>query len=184
MNNDNKKKKSNKKYVVIAILLLIIGISIGYTALSATLNISGTTTIEKASWDIHFENLTIKDGSVNAIKNAVIDGKKTSIDYSIELTKPGDFYEFSVDIKNAGTIPAKVAALPILSGLEESQKNYINYEIKYSDNTEIKKDDYLDTEATKTIKVRVEYKNDLAATELPTESQEINLTFAMNYIQG
>ena len=42
-----KKENSRTNYIVIALLVLVIGISIGYAALSATLNINGSSTIER-----------------------------------------------------------------------------------------------------------------------------------------
>ena len=50
------KKKKNSSFVVIA-LLLIVTISIGYAALSTTLNINGTSTIKTQTWDVHFANV-------------------------------------------------------------------------------------------------------------------------------
>ena len=42
-----KKENSRTNYIVIALLVLVIGISIGYAALSATLNINGSQQLEK-----------------------------------------------------------------------------------------------------------------------------------------
>lgn len=175
--------KGNKSFVVIAILLLVVGISIGYAALSATLNITGNTTIGKATWDVHFENLNETAGSVTAVTPAAIDAGKTNITYAVTLTQPGDFYEFTVDFKNGGTIPAKVAATPTLAGLSEDQKAYINYTATYSDGTPVQANDALDAAATKTIKVRVEYRSDITSDVLPAEGTSAELTFAMNFIQ-
>ncbi len=179
---DNKKEKKN--YVIIAILLLVVGISIGYAALSATLNITGNTTIGKSSWDVHFENLQVTTGSVEATTEAAVDGQKTNINYTVTLEKPGDFYEFTVDVKNGGTIPAKIATTPTLAGLSTDQKVYTNYTATYSDGTPVQANDALASGAKKTLKVRVEYNKNVAADQLPTEPQNVELTFAMNFIQG
>ena len=85
-------KKKNKKYMLVILLLLVVGVSIGYAALTTTLNINGNTKIEKATWDVHFENLQVTDGSVVATKTAVIDSDTTTINYEINLAEPGDFY--------------------------------------------------------------------------------------------
>ena len=53
------KKKKNSSFVVIA-LLLIVTISIGYAALSTTLNINGTSTIKKQTWSVYFDTLTVQ----------------------------------------------------------------------------------------------------------------------------
>ena len=103
------KNKKKSKSVVLLLLLLILGISIGYAALTTTLNINGNTTIEKASWDIHFENLVKTTGSEVATVDASIDDTKTLIEYTVTLPKPGDYFEFTVDMVNNGTIDAMIS---------------------------------------------------------------------------
>ena len=50
----SKNNKKNSKKTVYLILVLILGISVGYAALSATLKINGTSTIKSAKWSVHF----------------------------------------------------------------------------------------------------------------------------------
>lgn len=95
-----KKENSRTNYIVIALLVLVIGISIGYAALSATLNINGSSTIGKASWDVHFANIIETAGGVTATKAATItSGNATEVTYDVTLAKPGDYYEFEVDVE-------------------------------------------------------------------------------------
>ena len=61
----------NKKYTLFLIVLLCI--SIGYAVLNTTLNINGKSTIQKNTWDVHFENVQIIDGSVEATKVPTIE---------------------------------------------------------------------------------------------------------------
>lgn len=176
------KKKSGKKVVLSLLALLLLTITVGYAALSTTLNINGTSKINNATWDVHFANLEVTSGSVSATKAATIDSA-TEIDYNVELIKPGDFYEFTVDVTNTGTIDAKLGEAPILSGVSAEQDVYTNYTVTYSDNTAINKDDKLAAGATKKLKVRVEFDRNITNSQLPTEAQPLNLTFAMNYVQ-
>ncbi len=177
------KKKDGKKVVLSLLALLLLTITVGYAALSTTLNIKGTSKINNASWDVHFTNLQVTSGSVSATKAAAIDSATTTVDYNVELTKPGDFYEFTVDVTNNGTIAAKLGDAPILSGVSTEQDVYTNYTVKYSDGTAIKADDKLAVGATKTLKVRVEFDKNISNNQLPTDAQTLNLTFAMNYVQ-
>ena len=178
------KKKSGKKVVLSLLALLLLTITVGYAALSTTLNINGTSKINNATWDVHFANLTVTEGSVSATKAATIDSGKTAIDYNVELIKPGDFYEFTVDVTNTGTIDAKLGEAPILSGVSAAQDIYTNYTVTYSDNdTAINANDKLAAGATKKLKVRVEFDRNITNSQLPTEAQPLNLTFAMNYVQ-
>lgn len=177
------KKKSGKKVVLSLLALLLLTITVGYAALSTTLNINGTSKINNATWDVHFANLEVTSGSVSATKAATIDSA-TEIDYNVELIKPGDFYEFTVDVTNTGTIDAKLGAAPILNGVSAEQDVYTNYTVTYSDNTAIHANDKLAAGATKKLKVRVEFdRENITNSQLPTEAQTLNLTFAMNYVQ-
>ena len=177
------KKKSGKKVVLSLLALLLLTITVGYAALSTTLNINGTSKINNATWDVHFANLKVTSGSVSATKAATIDSA-TEIDYNVELIKPGDFYEFTVDVTNTGTIDAKLGEAPILSGVSAAQDIYTNYTVTYSDNdTAINANDKLAAGATKKLKVRVEFDRNITNSQLPTEAQPLNLTFAMNYVQ-
>ena len=165
------------------LLLLVVGISVGYAALTTTLNINGSTTIEKASWDIHFENLVKSDGTVPATMEASIDSTKTLIEYTVMLTKPGDYYEFTVDMVNKGTIDAMISEV-LKEGLSTEQEKYIEYTATYSDGVELEEKDYLKSGETQNIKVRVKYREDITAAELPTEETTLNLKFQVTYIQA
>ena len=176
------KKKSGKKVVLSLLALLLLTITVGYAALSTTLNINGTSKINNATWNVQFKNLTVTPGSVSATKAATIDSA-TEIDYNVELIKPGDFYEFTVDVTNTGTIDAKLGEAPILSGVSAEQDVYTNYTVTYSDDTAINANDKLAAGATKKLKVRVEFDRNITNSQLPTEAQTLDLKFAMNYVQ-
>ena len=179
----NKKSKKKLSFKNSAVLLLLIGVGIGYAVISTTLNITGKTTIGKSSWDVHFENLVTTTGSVTPTQAAVIDSGKTNITYEIPLELPGDFYEFTVDVKNGGTIPAKVSANPTLGGITSAEDVYLNYTVTYADGTEIKLDDELAPSATASYKVRVEFDKNITGSQLPTDAKVLDLTFAVNYVQ-
>ena len=53
---------TKKKYFLSTMLLvlIIILLSIGYAYLSTTLNINGSSSINNATWNIHFENVQVK----------------------------------------------------------------------------------------------------------------------------
>ena len=176
-------KKKNNGLLYGLILVIMFGISVGYAAITTTLQINGTSSIGKATWDVHFENLSVTSGSVTATEAAVIDTNKTSIGYKVPLTLPGDFYEFTVDVKNAGTIPAKLSGAPTLSGVNTTQDVYINYTVTYADGSAITATDELAVGATKTLKVRVEFDKNITDEQLPSTASELSLGFSMNYVQ-
>lgn len=177
------KRHENKNYLLI-ILLLLISISIGFAAISSTLKIRGTGIIGEIRWDVHFENITERSDKVTIIEPATILGNTTDIEYSVRLNNPGSYYEFDVDIKNAGTIDAKLANTPSLTGITAEQDVYTNYVVTYADGSEIKVDDVIPAGESRKIKVRIELEKDLQAGHLPTTDQQLNLEVDLDYIQA
>ena len=179
-------KKRKKSISVLVLLLLLLGVTVGYAALSSTLNITGTSTINSASWNVRFKSGSISTttGSVTPTTAPTIAADSLNISYAVTLAQPGDFFEFTVDVENAGGIDAKLSAAPTISGVSSTQANYVNYTVTYSDNTAPSANDTLAHGATKKYKVRVEFKRDIDASQLPGEAETLNLTCSMNYVQA
>ena len=180
-------KKGKRKNLLVVLILLLIGVSIGYALLTSTLNISGTSNIKKLGWDVHFDNIVLEDGNVTAIKNATIDdNNKTSIEYIVKLNKPGDKYEFTVDVVNAGDIDAMIGTVS-KTGLTEEQAKYMDYNVSYlidGKEKELSEKDLLSKNSSKKIKVSVKYKTDLNSEDLPIEDKNVTLKLEVNYIQA
>lgn len=180
--NKSKKKSS---FAVPLLLLLVISISIGYAALSTTLNINGTSTIKKQTWSVYFDTLTVTSGSATATTPAAIDTGKTKVSYAVTLNTPGQFYEFTVAVKNAGTLGAKLSAAPTKGGLSTAQAAYTNYTAVWTDTSNAPAaGDTIAAGKSRSVKVRVEYKKDITAAQLPTADQALSLTYAMNFVQA
>ncbi len=180
-----KKTKRRTKYLL---LLLILFISVGYAILQSNLTITGTTSIQDSKWDIHWNNVVITTGSVstsNADK-ATIDNTKTTVNYNIVLDKPGDFYEFTVDAVNEGTIDGMIDVISSkLNNVEiTTLPAYLNYSITYSDGVPLQKNQELKANSSETYKVRIEYKRDIEASQLPETTQTLNLQFTVKYKQA
>ena len=82
------KKKRTITMVVVLLLVLLLGISVGYAFLQSTLSISGSSAINNSTWDIHWNNVQITDGSIGGAlvtKNATIDSSRTTVDYQIKF---------------------------------------------------------------------------------------------------
>ena len=220
--------KDNKRtsYVIIAILLLVVGISIGYAALTATLTINGNTTIQGNTWDVHFASLSVNQDSTavpatyadpaqdapatgeatitnesGLVPSGIQDVEKTKVVYDVTFNKPGDFYEFTVNVVNAGTLPAKLSATPqIISTASEKMEAVMTYSIMditdeqhprtlaADDVWYAANDNTSGHSNTKTLKVRVEYdKNKITSNNMllgPSDSRTATLTFAMNFVQA
>lgn len=179
-----KKNKRNRGLVVL-LLLLILGISIGYAAISSNLTINTIANIGKATWDVHFENIVKNENNVTATVEPTI-SNQTEINYSVNLEKPGDFYEFTVDVVNNGTLNAVIDTDGVENTtLTTEQDVYANYTLTYDDGTEIAAGDTLAAGETKKIKVRIEYDSTITSEQINalTENISLNLTASLTYVQ-
>ena len=178
-----KLKQNNAQVYLLLIFSLALLIGVGYAALSATLNINGQTTINKASWDVHMEDINVTSGSVTATTAPTLDTAKTTVNFSVKLTNPGDFYEFTVKEVNKGTIDAMVSTISKI-GLTTVQAKYLDYIVTYSDGTAVSEKQLLAANQKETIKVRVAFKKDLTASDLPTVDTTLNLNLSLAYQQA
>ena len=184
-----KKKRNNKKSKFL-LILLILGISIGFAILTATLRINGIGRLNKATWNIHWENVVVKNGSVSATRPAdIVNSDKTLVEYSIVLEKPGDFYEFTVDAKNDGTIDGTVSAISNKLYDENDDEidpipSYLSYTVTYSDGKEIEGNHLLKAGRSEKYKVVVEFKDTITEDELPSEDVTLNFKFSVKYDQS
>ncbi len=172
--------RNSNKTVVFLFLFVLLAIGIGYAYLTSNLSITGATSVAGNTWDIHFENLSIASGSVNASTPAAIQSNTTSINYSVELGMPGDFYEFEVDVVNAGTLPGKISLVNI-QGISSVAEPYLEYSIKYTNGNPVQVDDLLNPGTSKRMIVRVGYIEDLNS--LPEDDIELDLDFNVDYSQ-
>ena len=178
-----KKSKKRLNYLLVIILLLLV--SVGYAVLSTNLNIVGSGTINNPTWNIHWENVQVKTGSVTA-STPIIDTAKTTINYSVTLTIPGDYYEFTVDAVNAGTIDGMVSVVSNkLNNVEiTTLPSYLEYKVTYEDGVDIAPNHLLEAGTSEKYKIHVGYKKDISATDLPSTAQTLNLTFSVTYVQS
>ncbi len=178
-------KKRWNKYIIV--LILFLGMGFGYAYLNSNLNISGTSQISGNRWDIHWENPVVSEGSVtNTLPS--LDTNRTIASYNVTLSNPGDFYEFTIDAVNAGTINAKISviSLNIINNQTtiDTLPNYLNYSVTYANGGDINEGDTLNANTTKKYKVRVEFKRDISVSDLPSNSETFTFSTSITYVQG
>ena len=173
-----------KYYVFVVLIILVIMISIGYAYLSTSLTISGSSNINNPTWDIHFENVVVSNGSVLA-EEPEIDSLGTTVTYVITLENPGDFYEFSVDAVNDGSIDAMIdTVVSKLNNVEiTTLPSYLIYTVTYSDGVPILSKQELNAGEHETYKIRVEFKKDITSTDLPNTEQNLTFSFSASFVQ-
>jgi exopolysaccharide biosynthesis protein len=174
--------KNRKKSSVLFLLALVCCISIAYAYLSTNLSITGNSTLKSQKWSVYFDNVQVTDGSVEATVEPSTEGKTTtSISYTVDLNKPGEFYEFTVDVVNDGTIDAMLDSFTTTK-LSEEQLKYLDYTVTYSDNSEIEQYDVIESGTYDTVLVRIQLKEDINIEDLPTDDVQLTLDLDMNYV--
>ena len=180
-----KKKKSNflrnrKSFILVSVLCM----GIGFAFLSSNLTITGNTSVSGNKWNVYFNNVQVSEGSVDASVVPTTTGTSTtSIDYTVTLDKPGDFYEFTVDAVNNGTIDAMIESINMTS-LDTDVAKYLSYTATYLDGTPLAGQDVLEANDTTAYTVRVEFKKDIESADLSEDDINLTLTFGVNYVQS
>lgn len=178
----NKKKKKTKIYIIL-LLFVVLSIGIGYSYLKETLTINSNTEISSMRWDVHLENVNITNGSIIPVSNPTIGNDRLSVTSTLEFTQPGEYFEYTVNVVNSGSIDAMIDSFNN-TALTESQKKYLTYTATYLDGKPIENDQLLRSSESETIKVRISVKEDLEKSDLPQSGEDLRITFKINYVQA
>ena len=180
--------KENRKalysFVALALVLSIVGISVGFAAMSTELRINGSANVVPASWKIKFSNLSAPtiSGAATVTTAPTIQSDTHIGNYEVELSKPGDSVVYTFDVVNDGSIDAELStytfATPTITGTGATadadativQSNLV-YTLTYADGTAIQQGDELANGETKSLKLTVGYSS--TAETLPTNAVEI-----------
>ncbi len=176
----NKRKRLN---LILLVFVIILVLGLGYAYLSTTLSINGTTDVDANTWNVYWDNVQVTSGSVTGSQVTTaptIDTNKTTVSFQVRLSKPGEYYEFTVDAKNTGSIDAMIDTITKTTSIPD----YLKYEVTYNDDIPIEENHKLNANDTQTYKVKVEYKTDINANQLPSSSSSTTLTFGTTYIQA
>ena len=183
-----RKNKSNS--IQYLFILLLLGISIGYAYLNIELQINGTTNVSSASWNVYWNNIQLGSNNVTTVTTpATISTGKTEVSFNVDFKEPGDTYEFTVDAVNDGTIDAMISTFSkgvyAANGTtEKTLPDYLEYTVTYSDGIEIANKQLLESGKTETYKVRVHYKEDITASQLPSTADNYIFKFSVTYAQA
>ena len=164
------------------ILVCVFTLTIAYAALNAVLTIQGSAEVSSANWDIHFDNPRVTAGS-KTINVPEIKSNRT-LEFETTLDKPGEFYEFTVDVVNDGSIDAMIENIIKTPELTVEQAKFLKYEVSYQNGESITTKQLLKKDTTMPIKVRVEYRKDLVSSDLPTGQVVLDLVLTLEYIQS
>ncbi len=180
--NFNIKDRKMLYSVLIIVIVCVFTLTIAYAALNAVLTISGNAQVSSADWDIHLANPKVTKGS--ATDEIPVIKTSSTLEFSTTLNMPGDFYEFSIDVVNDGSIDAMIERVVKNPELTVEQAKYLNYEVSYMNGESIDVKQTLYKNTSIPIKVRVEYRKDLVASDLPVGQTKLDLSLTLEYIQS
>lgn len=190
------KKQNKKRRKIILLLVVLLTITVGFALLSTTLFINGSSTIKSNTWDIHWDTVngaTVSSGSVTADAPTVT---ADTVSFTANFDVPGDYYEFTIDAVNAGTIDGIITQVGTKvydpSDLENELTGNdiptnIIWSVTYADTGAPATGDILAKRVdathptTKTYKVKVQF--DPEAEELPADAVSYVYKFTVKYQQ-
>lgn len=169
----SKKNQSRKGYLA---LLLLLGVTVGFATISTTVNIFGNTTTARQNWSIVYgaaqnaqEIGGAEDGTVTVTPAG--DGTNARVDFSVTLNEPGDAYTFEVPIQNTGSIDAILKTFTNTTTIPD----YLAYTVEYKTaagaaegDKVIAVNNAIEAEHNVVVVVRVEYKKNITAAQLPS----------------
>lgn len=111
------RKRGIKILSIIALFVAVIGLTVAFAAMSRTLIINGTASIESANWDVRLKpednsEFLLASAGAEVVKQGTI--TDTSItDFELKFTKPGDLVTLNFYIENAGDINALIESFKL-----------------------------------------------------------------------
>ena len=187
----NDRKSKYKNFLIVVLLIGIITMTIIYANFTRYLLIDAYASVSGKGWDIHFENLSRQplavDNKTRIIKEPYIMQGSTEIrNFEVEFNKPGDYVAYYFDIVNTGGIDAKLEDYTIGTpkcDVEQSFCNYIKFNIKNRDGSDIERNTVLKTGERKNLIMTIKF--DETAPSLPNQRMTIsNLTGIFYYVQN
>lgn len=182
------KQRQGQTVAIVALAVAIMVMAVGFAAAtySQTLNLnSSTATLKASKWSVHFDTTSYEesDDSIAATSKNVSD---TSMNFTVTLPNPGDFYEFTTNVINDGTFDATLKKVT-MSTLTSAEAKYLKYTITVGETSYTATTDNIGLALAKAdgehaVKVRVEYVMPENASDLPQEDATVTLTASLDYV--
>ena len=181
-------KRKNLQMGIIAVLAVaVLFMAIGFAAYSQTLNINGDVTVKANTWSIHWDQTSyaLSTGSVPLTNESGLPTMtNTSVSFSADLDKPGDFVEFTIDAVNDGTLNAELTGITLTNSVNQP---YVSYEVAYDGTTYTSTTTGLsiplDADSSATVRVKVSYVEVSNPAQLPQSDVNVTVTASFDYEQ-
>lgn len=175
------RREQKIRNIILFTLFSLVFIGVGYAVISSNLTFNGSMRLNKITWDVHFENFEeLYDNTVSATHT--LTNNNTSLTYNVNLKKPGDIFEFTIDVVNNGNIDAMLSNIG-KNGLTAAQQQVMDYNVTYLDGTTPAVKDSLKIGEVETFVISVKTKANITNAQLNATDTNLSLTFNPTYAQ-
>ena len=169
------RNRDKKNIMIVALLVAVVFMSVGYALLSTQIEEKDNSSIVEPLWDVKITAIssTMTEGNGNSLLSTV--ENRFSVKLNSEIKMPGDKVTYVINVKNNGTIDAKLNSISITP--ESHSEDIIIYSIEG-----INAGDELKAGESRLFTVEATYNSELTT---PIEEEKISkeITLILDYIQ-
>lgn len=165
--------KKKKKIVITTLACVLVFIAVGYALLTQAIKVGVEGTLNGV-WDVYISDIKLKNSTGRAQEvNPASVSNKVNANFEVDLYMPGDSVEYEVTVKNDGNIDATLRTVT-------TNATNTNEDIRFTHT--IKQGEVLKKESETKFTFKIVF--DERATTLPTNSDPIEVTMKLDYLQN
>ena len=165
--------KKKKKMVITTLVCVLVFIAVGYALLTQAIKVGVEGTLNGV-WDVYISDIKLKNSTGRAQEvNPASVSNKVNANFEVDLYMPGDSVEYEVTVKNDGNIDATLRTVT-------TNATNTNEDIIFTHT--IKQGEVLKKESETKFTFKIVF--DERATTLPTNSDPIEVTMKLDYLQN
>ena len=165
--------KKKKKMVITTLVCVLVFMAVGYALLTQAIKVGVEGTLNGV-WDVYISDIKLKNSTGRAQEvNPASVSNKVNANFEVDLYMPGDSVEYEVTVKNDGNIDATLRTVT-------TNATNINEDIRFTHT--IKQGEVLKKESETKFTFKIVF--DERATTLPTNSDPIEVTMKLDYLQN
>lgn len=165
--------KKKKKMVITTLVCVLVFIAVGYALLTQAIKVGVEGTLNGV-WDVYISDIKLKNSTGRAQElNPAYVSNKVNANFEVDLYMPGDSVEYEVTVKNDGNIDATLRTIV-------TNATNTNEDIRFTHT--IKQGEVLKKESETKFTFKIVF--DERATTLPTNSDPIEVTMKLDYLQN
>lgn len=165
--------KKKKKMVITTLVCVLVFIAVGYALLTQAIKVGVEGTLNGV-WDVYISDIKLKNSTGRAQEvNPASVSNKVNANFEVDLYMPGDSVEYEITVKNDGNIDATLRTVT-------TNATNTNEDIRFTHT--IKQGEVLKKESETKFTFKIVF--DERATTLPTNSDPIEVTMKLDYLQN